>query len=311
MSKLDQLQEARRSQTPRMAEMSWRINAGAPIVRAADGEARHGEGDGLTLDGYASVFNSETIIDSWEGRFKEQFLPGSMAGSFRSVTPIIQFDHGRHVQIGSLPIATPEAGYPKEETDPERAPQGGAHIVARMHQAPVFEAVREVIASGAVSGMSHRFTPVAERWYTPDGKQLKDPKAIREELMRTWYEDVPDEELLRRDITRASVAELGPVVWPAYTSTSVGVRSLDASDRHELAREIAAELRTDPAFAKAIVAGLAQAESDTQTTAASSARSADGGDPDAERQAVDASRSTPLTARQQADANALRIRRIL
>lgn len=308
MSMLDPLQEARRNATPRIADMSWRVNAGAPIVRAADPESRDGEGDGLTLDGYASVFNSETIIDSWEGRFKEQFLPGSMAGSFRSLTPIIQFDHGRHVQVGSLPIAAPEKGYPREETDPERAPQGGAHIVARMHTAPVFEAVREVIASGSVSGMSHRFTMLTERWFTPDGKQLKDPKAIREELMRTWYEDVPDEELLRRDLVRASVAELGPVVWPAYTSTSVGMRSLDASDRHELAREIAAELRADPAFAQAIVAGLAQADA-PKTSAASDAVRADGEDPDAERQAVEASRTNAV--RQQADDDALRIRRIL
>jgi phage head maturation protease len=308
--KLGRRLEARRAALPRMNDMSWRVNATAPLVRTADAGARDGEGDGLTLDGFASVFNSETIIDSWEGRFKEQFLPGSMAGSFRSTTPIIQFDHGRHPQIGSLPIAAPERGYPKEETDAERAPQGGAHIVARMHQAPLFEPVREVIASGTVNGMSHRFSPVSERWFTPDGKQLKDPKEIRDELMRTWYEDVPDEELLRRDIVRASVAELGPVVWPAYTSTSVDMRSLDGDDRRELVRELIDELRTSPAFAAAIAAALSSDQDDPLTPAASGAARADGGDPDAERQADDASRTTP-TARQQADADALRIRRIL
>ena len=34
--------------------------------------------DGLTLDGYAAVFNRKTIIDSWEGRFWEQIAPGAM-----------------------------------------------------------------------------------------------------------------------------------------------------------------------------------------------------------------------------------------
>jgi hypothetical protein len=113
MSKLSPRQEARRSATPRLADMGWRVNASAPLVRTGDAAVRDGEaGDGLTLDGYSTVFNSVTIIDSWEGRFKEQFLPGSMKASFRAQTPVVQFDHGRHAQIGSLPIAAPEAGLP-------------------------------------------------------------------------------------------------------------------------------------------------------------------------------------------------------
>jgi phage head maturation protease len=183
-------------------------------------------GDGNTLAGYASVFNAETIIDSWEGRFKEQFLSGSMKKTFRDLTPIIQFDHGRHPLIGSLPVAHFDAGYPREETDPERAPDGGAHVVAQLHQSPLFEPVREVISTGTVSGMSIRFAPTKERWYWPDGRQEKNPSVVESELYRTWREDVPDEELMRRDIVEASVAEMGPVVWPAYTTTSVGVRSL-------------------------------------------------------------------------------------
>ena len=183
-------------------------------------------GDGLTLDGYASVFNSETIIDSWEGRFRERFSPGSMKRSFRDQTPLIQFDHGRHPLIGSLPVASFEAGYPREETDPERAPDGGAHVVARLHQSPLFEPVREVISTGTVNGMSIRFAPVREKWYWPDGKPVRNEAEIEAELFRTWREDVPDEELLLRDVVEASVAEMGPVVWPAYIATSVGVRSL-------------------------------------------------------------------------------------
>jgi phage head maturation protease len=189
---------------------------------AGDGEP----GDGNTMDGYASVFNSETIIDSWEGRFKEQFLSGSMKKSFRAQTPLIQFDHGRHPMIGSLPVAAFRAGYPIEETDPERAPDGGAHVVADLHQSPIFEPVREVISTGTVNGMSIRFAPVREKWYWPDGRPVRNDAEIQAELYRTWVEDVPDEELLRRDVVEAMVAEMGPVVWPAYVATSVGVRSL-------------------------------------------------------------------------------------
>jgi phage head maturation protease len=296
MSKLSPRQEALRSSTPRLADMGWRVNASAPLVRQGAPDLRDGEGgDGLTLDGYSTVFNSETIIDSWEGRFKEQFLPGSMKASFRAQTPVIQFDHGRHSQIGSLPIAAPEPGYPQEEVDAERAPQGGAHLIARLHQAPIFEAVREVIASGTVNGMSIRFSPVQEKWYRADGKQLKDQGEIWAELERTWYDDVPDDELIRRDIIRSDVAEMGPVVWPAYTATSIGVRSLDTTDRQELVRAITAELRTDPAFAQAIAAALESAEADThKTPVAPAAERADGGNTDAERQAVEASRTSAL-----------------
>jgi len=254
-------------------------------------------GDGNTLDGYASVFGVETIIDSWEGRFKEQFLSGSMKKTFRNQTPIIQFDHGRHPTIGSLPVAHFDPGYPREETDPERAPNGGAHVVAQLHQSALFEPVREVISTGTVNGMSIRFAPTKERWYWPDGKQVRNDAEIEAELYRTWREDVPDEELLRRDIVECDVAEMGPVVWPAYTTTSVGVRSLpddrqDGTQREALIRDLAAR-RADPT---------------TDPIAAPDAPST-GGDVDAERQAAEAS-ALQKSRRQKADDDALRLRGI-
>ena len=35
--------------------------------------------DGLTLEGYAAVFNAETVINSWEGNFREQIAKGAFA----------------------------------------------------------------------------------------------------------------------------------------------------------------------------------------------------------------------------------------
>lgn len=260
----------------RTRETALRL-AEVPRVAPFTVRAMEETGDGLTLDGYASVFNSITIIDSWEGRFKEQFLPGSMKRSFREQTPLIQFDHGRHPLIGSLPVAAFEAGYPREETDPDRAPDGGAHTIARLHQSPLFEPVREVIATGTVNGQSIRFAPVREKWYWPDGRPVRNEAEVEAELYRTWREDVPDEELLRRDVVEASVAEMGPVVWAAYLATSVGVRSL---------------LVEDP-------------DSPTDTPAASDAERADGEETDAERQAVEASRN--IQARRQ---RAMSLRRL-
>lgn len=195
----------------------------APFAVRAAGEVDGEEDDGLTLDGFAAVFNRVTIIDSWEGRFKEQASPGSMKKSFRENPPRIQFDHGRHPLIGSIPIAALRSI--AEETHPELAPDGGAHVIGRLHDNWLIEPVRDAIASESIDGMSFRFSIVRQKWFDADGKEIRDEAKIREELRRTWYEDVPDEELLLRDLKELKVPELGPVVWPAYDDTSVGVRS--------------------------------------------------------------------------------------
>jgi phage head maturation protease len=181
-----------------------------------------GPDDGLTLDGWAAVFNREEIIDSWEGRFFEQLYTGSMRKSFRVLTPKVQFDHGTHPLIGSLPIG--RATRVEEGTDPELAPTGGAHVIARLHDNWLIEPVRDAIRSGAVDGMSFRFTVLREEWRTGDGKLVK-PEELADMLRRSWSEDVPDEELLHRGLKEVKVPELGPVVFPAYADTSVAVRS--------------------------------------------------------------------------------------
>ncbi|AZF98744.1 capsid maturation protease [Gordonia phage Manasvini] len=191
-------------------------------VRDTSEEGDEG-GDGLTLDGYGAVFNRETIIDSWEGKFKETIAPGSMKRSFRETPPRIQFDHGRHPMIGSLPIAKLERI--AEEVDPDLAPEGGAHIVGRVFDNWLMQPVRDAIAAGAVDGMSFRFSVVREQWQTADGKVIRDDEELWAVLRATWYEDVPDEELPVRTLKELKVPEMGPVVWPAYADTSVGMRS--------------------------------------------------------------------------------------
>lgn len=194
----------------------------APFALRADDDGGEA-GDGLTLDGYGAVFNRETIIDSWEGKFREKISPGAMKKSFRENPPKIQYDHGRHPLIGSIPIASLQRI--AEESDPELAPEGGAHVVGRLHDNWLIEPVRDAIASRSIDGMSFRFSVVRERWFDPEGKEIRDEEALREQLRRTWYEDVADEELLLRDLKELRVPEIGPVMWPAYSETSVGVRS--------------------------------------------------------------------------------------
>lgn len=212
--------DIRRADTPPRADLLRTAPFG--LVRADESDQA---GDGLTLDGYAAVFNRETIIDSWEGRFREKLSPGSMKRSFRELRPRIQFDHGHHPLIGSIPIGTPADGFPREDVHAELAPEGGAHIVARLADNWLIQPVRDAIESEAVNGMSFRFSVVRDQWYDSDGKQIKDETVLRELLRRSWMEEVPDEELVLRDLREVKVPEMGPVVWPAYTDTSVGVRS--------------------------------------------------------------------------------------
>lgn len=189
--------------------------------------------DGLTLDGYGAVFNRRTKIDSWEGVFWEQIAPGAMKRSFRETPPKVQFDHGRHPMIGSIPIAKLERI--AEEVDPVLAPEGGAHVVARIFDNWLMAPVRDAIAAEAINGMSFRFSVVRETWHTADGKQIRDEDELMTQLRRTWREEVPDDELLTRTLKELKVPEIGPVTWPAYTDTSVSVRSkvIDLGRLHE------------------------------------------------------------------------------
>jgi phage head maturation protease len=234
------LNDLQRAARPPLADLC----RSAPFTqRSSDGE---GEADGLTLDGYAAVFNRQTVIDSWEGKFKEQIAPGAMKRSFRESPPRIQFDHGRHVLLGSIPIASNETGYPREEVDAELAPEGGAHVLARMLDNWLVQPVRDAIAAGTIDGMSFRFGVVREAWHDAEGKRITKEEDLMAQLRRTWVEDVPDEELLVRTLQELRVPELGPVVWPAYTDTSVSVRSLtidlanlsDPEERTKLAQAV-------------------------------------------------------------------------
>ena len=144
-------------------------------------------------------------------------------------------------------------------------------MVARLHDNWMIQPVRDAIRSGAINGMSFRFGVVREQWYDHTGKRITDEDALRAELRRTWYEDVPDEELLLRDLKELRVPELGPVVWPAYGDTSIGVRSM--------------------------VARLGELVPDlTDLIAASKPERSDGEENDAERQAADASASKKRAA---------------
>jgi len=187
-------------------------------LRTFDFESRAAS-DGRTLEGYAAVYNSPARIRDLQGDFDEVILPGAFTRSLSRRMPVMQWEHGRDPRVGAVPIAS------IEEINPED--RKGLYVRARLMDDPLVEPIRKAIAAKTVKGMSFRF----EVPTNPQGD--------------TWTRRTDDVDL--REIRDADTHEIGPVVFPAYDSTSVSVRSILASfgpdERRALVRELAAEVR--------------------------------------------------------------------
>ncbi len=126
------------------------------------------------------------------GNFTEQITRGAFRKTLRENSPVLQFDHGRHPMLGSVPLGSIEKV--SEDTT-------GLHVKARLHDNWLVQPVRDSIANGSVSGMSFRFEPVQDKWNAAK---------------------------THRTLLEVRVPEFGPVVMPAYTDTSVSVRAKQA-----------------------------------------------------------------------------------
>ena len=151
-----------------------------------------GDGDGLTLEGYAAVFGVPAEINDWDGSYTEIIARGAFKKSLSERTPTLMFEHGQHPLLGSMPIGMIERA--AEDTF-------GLRIRARLHDNWMVDPLRDAIRSGAVSGMSFRFETIKDEW-SKDRSQ--------------------------RTVREVRCMELGPVTMPAYRETSLALRSLAA-----------------------------------------------------------------------------------
>lgn len=182
-----------------------------------------GDDDGLTLEGYGAVFNTPTLINDWMGDFEEIIAPGAFAKTIRDKGPRgirLQFDHGRHPLIGSIPL-----GVIEELHEDAR----GLFVRARLTDNWLIQPIRDAISDGSVQGMSFRF------------------RVLREEVDS-------DREPELRTVKEVELFEVGPVVWPAYEQTTVGVRAqevaqllMDPSQRAAVARALMSGTSEDAA----------------------------------------------------------------
>lgn len=241
------------------------------LIRSVPFEFIRGEddpGDGLSLEGYAAVFDSPTRIDSWEGTFDESIARGAFKKSIRERTPVLQFDHGRHPSIGSIPIGS---------IDSLAEDSQGLHVKARMHDNSLIQPVRDAIASKSINGMSFRFNVVKDEWRDKRGNLITDPDEVQRLISQPGTRGV-----LQRTLKELKVPELGPVVFPAYAETSVAVRALaaqltDPNTRAELARilgtpVVTARAADDGAAETTTEPGDHSADDDATRAAATAAR---------------------------------------
>ena len=95
--------------------------------------------------------------------------------------------------IGSLPIAS--IGALREDNH-------GLYVEARVFDNWLTEPLRDAIREQAISGMSFRFSVIKDAWSTAGKDKVRTLKEVR-------------------------LYELGPVVNPAYSDTTVALRSLE------------------------------------------------------------------------------------
>jgi uncharacterized protein len=153
------------------------------------------EGGARKLSGYAAIFNSETTIHTSFGSFREVIRPGAFTRSLLEGQDVVAwYQHG---EGGPLPLGRTKAGT-------LRLSQDNRGLAFELDM-PDTSAARDLAVSvqrGDVREASFAFEPAAEggeRWTNGDPSL--------------------------RELLDLNVFDIAPVVFPAYPSTSVGLRS--------------------------------------------------------------------------------------
>lgn len=156
--------------------------------------------EGRTLKGYAIVYNS---LSRDLGGFVERFMPGSITETIRSGTIEAWLYHDSSLPIGSQAAGTlrlweDAKGMPYELDLPDTTYANDFAVLAQR---------------GDVGGTSFGFRPVpngGERWLRANGENV-------------------------REIIKADIGHIAPVITPAYAATTANLRSLHNEETLEAA----------------------------------------------------------------------------
>lgn len=162
-------------------------------VRSTEFEASD-SGDGLTIEGYAAVFNRSANIVDYLGTYTEEILPGAFRRSLeqRGAPKVkMQWDHGMDPAFGKMSVGV---------WDEIREDAKGLYVRGRIMDTARTADLRAGIEMGAITGMSFRFgvPKHGEKW---------------------------DNKRNHRQLSEVALLEAGPVQWEAYEETEVALRS--------------------------------------------------------------------------------------
>jgi len=158
-----------------------------------EGADLRADADGRKLTGYAAVFNQEAVIG---GSWREEVAPGAYARTLSEHDIRALWNHDASVVLGRNKAGTLRLWEDVHGLNAEIAPPENEW------GRPVLDAVKR----GDVSGMSIAFRAVKQEWVHP-------PEGSRE--------------LPKRTIREARLYEVSPVTFPAFPSTTLGVRAED------------------------------------------------------------------------------------
>ena len=155
-------------------------------VRAGD------DGKAPKVEGYAAVFNEETVIG---GYFREKFAPGAFKRAIGEDDVVFLINHD------GLPLARTRAGTLTLKED-----KRGLKISAELDETdPDVQRIIPKMNRGDLDKMSIAFWPDVEEWRDADRD---------------------GGELPLRTITEARLYDVSIVTMPAYEGTEIGLRSL-------------------------------------------------------------------------------------
>lgn len=228
------------------------------LVRAAPPKMElRADGDGgmPTMEVRFSTFDTWYEIDSfWEGTFLERTRRGAFAETIRDDRDSIKtlFNHGFDPQIGDKVL-----GPINDLREDEDSPVGVVPLFDTTYNRDLLPGL-----GAGVYGSSFRFRVTGEEWDDEPDTSADNPKGLPE-----------------RTITKVRLMEFGPVTFPANPDSTAGLRCM-TDTYYERLRQ-----RDTSAFEAAVRAASAAFP---DFTGRPDARSAGGGDTDAEPRAGDA-----------------------
>ena len=200
--------------------------------------------DGLTLEGYAAVFNMPSLPMSFPTvgggrRFREIIHPGAFTKTLAELPDVtLRYQHN----LNTLPLARTKSAT-MELAEDER----GLRVRATLPDNEWGRPIRDAITRGDISGMSFRFSKVIDKWTQDEGGHTRHLHEVRlgPEVSITDYPAYPDTSVHVRHL--AEEADVEPdALAEAFRALRDAEAKLTADQRDLLLRVVNA--RTDEPF---------------------------------------------------------------